>query len=438
MPVGGTTPTDETVPGDPNFGVDSDSDSLLQSPSGSSPPPVITDQASVQSIPTSDVNVEGGTPFEVWHNSDGETFLVWMTPALEDGDADLPVAYRIPDAESFKDLFGAGATLQSIASTTTVRPFDLNSGVVVLGTTDLIPDPRATDMDGLDMFMELYEKRAGVEPWLRDPEVMALIIGAELVEGRAVTDAEWQQTEWWQTHSAAERSWLELVNGDPAQAQQALEDQRTNAEQLLRNAGVNNPDSALVNFIADKVTMGSWSATYANQQVTKLSDPFAPGDLDGELRAFGQVDRTQAEEDTVRNLITEWLGPRLSNGWSQEWVEQQAGLIRNDPDHIQVLTDRLQRQRLAMFPEYTDPTLSYEDIAGPWRQVVSQEWGEIPDEVNDWVFSRVLQLNDLGEAQKLLRTEGLSRNNFQVTQNALEGLAATMGGPVRRADRALL
>lgn len=401
--------------------------------------PTVTDASlePASTIPIDSDNTFGAAPYEVWFDDAGQTFLVWFTPAINPDDSDIPLAYRIPDREAFEDIFWAGATRASIReSGTTVRAVDSTAGAVIMGTTNLIPSESINEDNQFDRFVELYERQAETQPWLLDPEMLALFVGANVIEDREVTPEEFSQTEWWQTHSATERTWLELVNADPSSAQQLLGDQRLNAETALRDAGISSPREGLVNFVADKVTMGTWTVDYANRQVTKLGDPFAPGELDGELANFKVGDTTQLGEERVRELVTEWLGPTFGD-WNPGQLDRWAGRIRNDDDAETELIEMLRQQRLALFPTYENRELTYENIAAPWRQVVNQIWGQIPDET-DPLFAQVINLNDLGAAQQLLRTEGLKRGNQTVTSNALEALAEAFGGPVRRSDQAVL
>ncbi len=84
-----------------------------------------------------------------------------------------------------------------------------------------------------------------------------------------------------------------------------------------------------------------------------------------------------------------------------------------------------------MYPEYTDPELTYQDIASPWRGFGSQIWGQQMDETSD-VFQQLIKMNDTVEGGKLLRKEGMSRGIGAVEQSAMSGLFDQTSG-VRQA-----
>ena len=45
------------------------------------------------------------------------------------------------------------------------------------------------------------------------------------------------------------------------------------------------------------------------------------------------------------------------------------GRLRDDPDYQDQLVQSLKQSRLAAFSNYTNPELTYEDIARPWRNL---------------------------------------------------------------------
>ena len=87
---------------------------------------------------------------------------------------------------------------------------------------------------------------------------------------------------------------------------------------------------------------------------------------------------------------------------------------------------------MAAFPEWTDPNMTYEQIARIGRSLFTQVWGESPDET-DPLFLRVASGRDHVASMELLRKEGWDRGVGQVVQDAVAGLMQTTGGQVRRA-----
>ncbi len=139
---------------------------------------------------------------------------------------------------------------------------------------------------------------------------------------------------------------------------------------------------------------------------------------------------TREGELAVENLVNRRLGP-VHGAWDQELIDEWAGKIRNDPDAITDLTEFLQNQRMVLFPGYENATLTYQDIAAPWKGFVTQMWGQTADET-DSLFATLLKNNDAHENAALLRKEGLSRGIGQIEQDAQQQMLTSTGGTVRR------
>ena len=189
------------------------------------------------------------------------------------------------------------------------------------------------------------------------------------------------------------------------------------------------PPEALVGQLADLYTMGQYTQTKLGEQVTALTDPFSGIEIDPQIGGFAGLDTTQSGEQDVRDTVLRWLGPAFG-GWSDGQVAEWAGRIRNDPDGELALRELLEGQRLSLYPEYENPNLTYEDIAGPWRGFMQQAWGEIPDETNP-LFAELLHLNDYKEAGSLLRGEGIKQGIGKVVDD-LRGEAVGTNQVVRR------
>lgn len=290
-----------------------------------------------------------------------------------------------------------------------------------------------TKEDPVDAIISNFEREVRVKPWLADPEILAYWTAAAL-EGRSITDTELQNTNWWRTHTEAERQWLSLNASDPATAEQLVRDNRLRVADLFAQAGVNNASTDLIDRVADFWTQGKWSETYAVSQIRLLADPQLVGTLDAELTDFREgLDSTRAGEGDVKKMIETWLGPGMAGNWSQEHIDAWASRFREDPDARLEFEEVLRRHRLALFPEYDNGSLTYEDIAAPWRGVWSQVLGSTPDE-SDPLFSKIVRTNDLATATQLLRKEGLKRGNKTVADNFLSDLNQAFGGQIRRAE----
>lgn len=281
-------------------------------------------------------------------------------------------------------------------------------------------------------FIEQLEREAEVRPWLNDPDMLAVMFEAAL-EGRSVSTAELMQTEWWRTHNETQRTWLTLVESDPMTAQSLTETARLNTRSLLEQMGMTSPPEDIVNFLAAQRLTGQWTEEKYRQQLTAIADPQSGQPIDSALRQLisgRQLDTTMVSEEEVRQDVARWLGP-LYGSWSDSQITYWAGRIRNDPDAREELVNVLRGQRQALFPEYENPMLTYEDISAPWRNMWQNQWGQLPDET-DPLFQEILRMNDYAEAGKRLRSEGLARNIGQVIQT-LEATGLETGAQVRRA-----
>lgn len=359
---------------------------------------------------------------EVWLVNNSH-YLVYYVPNTS---PPVPMVWQVPSSDERKAL---GIT--KVDRTLTWDQL-LRSGALRMGISTEIPNP-GPGVHPFDSLVDMYEKESEVKPWLKDPEILALWAGAAL-EGRSITPAEMQTTEWWQTHSDTERRWISLNASDPATAAQLIADNRLQVQTLLQDAGIDNASAALINAIADKWTQGQWSQAEALTQIQGLADPFARVTLDPALVKFREgLDTTRDREEQVRTLINRWVGPTHAQGWTSDMISRWAGELRNNPDAETELIEALRGQRLALFPEYANANLTYEDIAAPWRGVWQQTWGQVPDE-SDPLFSKIVRLNDIAAATQILRSEGIKRGNSTVVNEALTSVDQAFGGNIRRME----
>lgn len=358
---------------------------------------------------------------EVWQVGDRS----WLVYYQRDTEPPIPLLWEVRSAEE----------AQALGISRPDRTFD---SMVDLWRTGALPQGETiqlanTTEDPWNQLVNRYEREVRVKPWLADPEILALWYAAAL-EGRPLTTGELQTTDWWRTRSEAERQWLALNAQDPATAAQRIADNRAQVLQMFQQLGVNNASEDLIDLVADQWTTGAWSEVYATNQIRLLADPHMEGTLDALIVGFRDgLDTTRAREDDVRALLQRWLGPALASGYSDEWVAAEAGKLRNDTDYHLELETKLRNARKALLPEYEDANLTYEDIASPWRGVVQQMWGQIPDET-DPEFLRIIRANDLYTVQAMLREKGIERGVGAVVDEGLDALMAGLGGQVRRTE----
>lgn len=364
---------------------------------------------------------------EVWE-VEGRHFLVWYVPFT---DPPVPLAWFVSSSEERKAL---GIDTNKIDRKFKSWDQFYATGVLRHGDTRELVNTRVHPWE---LLKQHYEQEVAIKPYLADPEILALWAAA-MMEGREITEGELKTTNWWRTHSQAEREWLLLNASDPATAERLISDNRLRVADLLRSSGVANASEALINLIADNWTQGKWTEVYALQQIRLLADPYAEGELDPELRGMTEgLDRTREREDEVRQMIQRWLGPAYAANWTDQHIAEWAGRLRNDPDAKQELEDVLRKHRMALFPEYDNPNLTYEDIAAPWRGVVQQIWGQTADET-DPLFMRIVRTNDLATAEQILRTEGLRRGIGTVVNDVMAAATSAFGGGVQESHQAVM
>jgi len=359
----------------------------------------------------------------------GSFYIVYEVPGskgeLYEGNP-VYMAYELKD----NDLFNAGLLTQGETAPQPNATMDqafFDSIAIVTGNTDqltaLIDNPFAS-------FVETVGEQSQVAPWITDPEMIALIAEAA-VEGREVSDAEWQTTNWYQTHNEGEREWLRTYYADPSTATQLTTDAQIAVANSLQAAGVSNAPEALTNWVAGKFVSGEWSQAYTTEQISLFADPYATGKRDESFEnylsstALTGVDRTTEREREVRELYGKWLGPTLGNLNDNE-VAEIAGRLRDDPEYQDQLVQSLKQSRLAAFSNYTNPELTYEDIARPWRNLTTSVWGQTADETQGW-WQEMVKSNDFAQAQNTLREKGLEQDITQVTTDATQALQQALG-----------
>jgi hypothetical protein len=238
--------------------------------------------------------------------------------------------------------------------------------------------------------------------------------------------------EWFKSKTGGEQQWYTLQATQPETAKQMMESNKLLVRRELENAGVYAPPDSMVNYIAEKWTTGLWTDETRSQQIGLMADPLKGGNRDaGLMAAMGdQAFNTTAENERfVDTEILRMLGP-VYGQWSAEQRTQWAARLRNDPDGRDSFQAELQRQRLAMFPEYENELLSYEDIATPWRNLAFNTWGQNIDESSD-MFQNIVRANDASAAGQMLRTEGLNQGVKQVEDSFLSDIGRSFGSGVR-------
>jgi hypothetical protein len=370
--------------------------------------------------------IAGGA--KLWKNTTtGESYIVYMVPGTEDD----PVYMRwlIPSDEDLQSFFGPGQPIVYDRQLSGDDPY-WSDNSLDFGTTDELPANNEHPFAGWAQQMEI---EAASRPWLLDDDYQKLFAMA-MVEGRPLTEAEIRSTNWWKTHNDEQRAWMEVYHGDPMTADRLIQDGRVAARNYLQDMGISMPSEELVNYMADQTTMGNWSQSYFNDQVRILSDPYyADSPLDEGLTQFIEdngitTDYTQDMESEVRSIVTRWLGTNFGN-WDDDTVSYWAGILRNETDGVEKLTEFLKDQKSALFPKY-DREATYDSIASPWRTMIRNLWGTSVND-SDPLLHTIINMNDVGEAGKLLTKQGLDENNKMVVGNVQTAFNRAFGGTVR-------
>ena len=318
---------------------------------------------------------------------------------------------------------------------------DLNQYGIVVGGTDELTD---SVEHPFIRFVENFEAGKRVNPWLNDTEINPLSgvsyqqEAIEFLAEQALeqwspeeTQLKYEGTDWYRKSTTTQKQWLTTLLTQPEQATQDIQDKQLSVRIAMEANGIASPPDALVSWFADKAVSGTWTQLYTDQQIALLADPYKPGARDTGMVNFiegvgvGTLDRLSVGEKTVTDLYRRYLGPSLGNASADE-IAEKAGQLRNDPDAEEQLKSYLEQQRLAMFGKYTNPTLTYNDIVQPYKNLVNQVWGQEVDETQDW-FIKMVQDNDIEKAYTTLREKGISQGIGRVQDQALNDLQASIG-----------
>jgi len=364
----------------------------------------------------------GGHP-EVWKNSStGQMYLVYFAPGTE---PPIPILYEASQ-DDLQAFFGEG---EKIVYDKTMSAEEFKSiGAVKQGAVNALADSEGDPWLG---FLDRMERLSEVSPWANDDQMIAVVAAAYL-EDREVYEWEWETTDWWKEHTPEERDWLKLTMGDPAQAEQKIQTDQMMVRQLFDAIG-GEADPALIEWMARQYTEGHWLDVELNAQIEAVTSGW--GEVNEETQKFIteggiSVAPSRSSHETVRSLWAKWLGPGYPP--TQAQIEEWATRIRKSGDGEEELISMLRGQRMALFPEYADPNLTFEDISGPWKAMAYNSWG-IPIDPADPFLQDVIRTNNATEAQKMFRREGIDRGNDRVVNSLIEGMGSGMRSGVRGA-----
>ena len=379
------------------------------------------------------------TGAEYW-NVDGEYYIVYYIPGTN-----TPIYYD-SSLEDLKNIFGP-VEFPGIEQTIKSPTAEEWNSAIRFGDSLELADPNVynPEVSPWSSFIDTIATESKIRPWLQDAEMIERLAEATL-EGRTVTDAEWQSTNWWRTHTQAERDWLLLAQSNAtdftsvltADAERKIQDDKAAIKNLMEQSGISNPSDELVSWVGQKLTTGLWSDSYVAEQVKILSDPTLETNMDVELDNFitsGAIDydTTRAGESQVKRLSKEIMGPVFGGNLAESQISKWAGMIRNDPDAEIEIRDKMMSMVKGLFGENTAEGLTYEEIAAPWRGFTSNVWGGTLDETSN-LFQNVIKANDITKANQLLYTAGLQDGGSEKIKTEVKNniVGAFGGGSVRR------
>jgi hypothetical protein len=367
-----------------------------------------------------------GNATELWISDSGEIYAVFFVPNT---DPPVPLLMSVPNEEVAKTYFKDGNVIYDRQ----VSGHDLErAGAIFWGDVADLPETKKT-LDPWAGFLQKMARAKEVMPWLEDPDVWNIIAGAYL-EGRPVEDWELFATPYFQTKTEAERDWMLKVAQDPSTALRVAEDNKIAVYDYMERLGFTSVNADVVDWIANQWTTGKWSKSYAEKQMDKLAGGGENYELDPDFAKFLEEGDTEVapavtNQNRVRNLWAEWLGALYAP--SEEDITKWSGILRDDAVGGEArLIEYLRGQRLALFPEYADATLTWRVISSPWKSLAQSTWG-LPVDETDPAFIDIVRANDPNYAMQQLRSLGIDRGYAAIYSDMIAGIEAGMRRSVR-------
>lgn len=365
-----------------------------------------------------------GNATELWKSASGEIYAVYFVP---DTEPPVPLLMSVPNEEVAKTYFKDGNVIYDrLASKEELA----KAGAVYWGDVADLKDKEGDPWAG---FIQKMDRAREVMPWLEDPAVWNIIAGAYL-EGRPVEEWELATTPYFRERTEAQRAWMTKVAQDPATALSIAQDNKIAVYDYMERLGFQDINDEIVDYMSNQWTTGNWSQAYAEKQMDKLAGGGENVELDIGLQAFmtdneHELTPAVSYHDRVRNLWREWLGPMYEPGADE--VTKWSGMLRDDSTGGEArLVEFLRSQRLALFPEYGDATLTWTDISSPWKSLASSMWG-VPVDETDPAFLNIVAANDPEYAQQRIRELGIDRGYEAIYKEMIRGVESGMNRSVR-------
>lgn len=210
---------------------------------------------------------------ELWNVGDGSYYLAYKVPKSKPS---IYMTWHVEDMEQLRAIIGPNG------STRPDRRMSRNefkkTGALNFGKSKELVNFDAQPFEAL---IRDFNKEARVQPWLKDPEVLAYVTGA-MLEGRQVTKAELASTSYFKNNSQAELDWAVLRATDPRTAKKQEGDARIQVQSMLREKGIHG-NKDLVDLLAGRLAGGQWTETFVTSQIEGLRDPYQGIELDRDV-----------------------------------------------------------------------------------------------------------------------------------------------------------
>jgi len=231
---------------------------------------------------------------------------------------------------------------------------------------------------------------------------------------------------------------LDFYNVNEAQYALDLSAQKGYLYDLLPSGA--SVDDKTMEWIANKVVMGSWDNNKARSQLFRLVDKYRDTPLDKDLESFitnSTIEQTTVGEKEVMTVIDDWLPPSAKKDYIDE-IGKHAGEYRQDASYLETLENELKDARYALYPQY-DKETKWSVIDRITKNTIKNKWDmEIdPDGKYGYVYNKVATLNDVNEANKYLVQEGLANNIGSVVNDFARDMISSFGGNIIRSQNFL-
>ena len=185
--------------------------------------------------------------------------------------------------------------------------------------------------------------------------------------------------------------------------------------------------SDVVNYLADQTRRGYFTQNEALLQMSGIFDPYANVTLDSGLLNVLEgktVATTTQGENEVQALLDKYLPAELHN----YNIAEIAGKIRNNALYKDKFINELKDKRYSAYGMY-DRNLDWASIVASKKANALNVMGvQLKDD--DSLLRQMIQLNDYGKEQELMRTIGLERGYKKVKSDLTKAMMATFGSGV--------